>query len=149
MAEPVDLGEADARVLLEQSIGNAIAMYAATRAFLEGKGIDPAELDDFFGETHAPGWADARGNLETIAHYVALNMRTFGFDTEITNGVGTATVTATWSPDHDDPDWPIPVRPALAKSPRTFEPIMEWLGVGFTWDATDEGIVMHLAEQPG
>jgi len=145
MVDRDDLNGAGEGELLEQAIGNAIAMYTATRAFLEEKGIDPAELDSFFGQTHAPGWAEARGDIGKVAHYVALNLRTFGFDTEVASEVGTVTVTARWSQVHDDPDWPIPVRPALAQSARSFDPIMSWLGIGFTREVSDEGIVLRLA----
>jgi hypothetical protein len=131
---------------LEQAVGNAIAMYVATVAFLEERGVDPAELDRFFGEKHAEGWAEARGDLKQMAHYVALNMATFGFSTDTTHEDGGVVVTARWSDDHADPDWPIPVKPALSRMPIAFEPIMSWLGVDFTWEADDDGLVLRMRE---
>jgi hypothetical protein len=55
-------------------------------------------------------------------------------------------VTARWSDDHADPEWPIPVKPALARTPIAFEPIMSWLGVDFSWDADDDGLVLRMRE---
>ena len=131
---------------LDQAIGNAIAMFVATGAFLEERGIDLDELERFFGTTHAEGWADARGDLEKIAHYVSLNMATFGFETATAFEDGGAVVSARWSADHADPDWPIPPKPALARSPVAFEPIMQRLGVGFSWEVDDDGLTMRLRE---
>ncbi len=134
---------------LDQAIGNAIAMYVAAHAFLDQRGIDPAELDRFFGEQHAEGWADVRGDLEKVAFFVALNMSTFGFTTETTNEDGAAAVSARWSEDHDDPDWPIAVRPALERSPIAFEPIMAWLGVDYAWEVEEGGLVLRFRTPAG
>ena len=131
---------------LDQPIGNAIAMYVATHAFLRQRGIDPGDLDRFFGDQHAEGWADARGDLKKVARYVALNLTSFGFATETTHDEGSATVSARWTDDHADPDWPIPVKPALERSPIAFEPIMSWLGVGYTWETDDAGLMLQLRE---
>ena len=131
---------------LDQAIGNAIAMFVATGAFLEERGIDPADLDRFFGEAHAEGWAEARGDVKKAAHYVSLNMATLGFQTDTRFEDGGAVVSARWSDDHADPDWPIPVKPALARSPIAFEPIMAWLGVDFSWDADDDGLTLRLRD---
>lgn len=129
---------------LEQAVGNAVAIWVATDEFLRQRGIDPRDLQTFFGERHAEGWVDARGDLEKIAYFVALNMTTFGFETSRTVANGEATVEARWAEMHDDPDWPIPVRPALGASGVAFEPIMAWLGVGYSWDAGEGGISFHL-----
>jgi hypothetical protein len=128
----------------EQAIGNLIATYATTQVFLRSRGIDPIELERYFGEVHAPGWAEAKGDLEKIAHYVALNMQTFGFETETSAADGETTILARWSQEHDDPDWPISPRDALRTTPVTFEPIMAWLGIAMSWDATDDGLVFRL-----
>jgi hypothetical protein len=77
---------------------------------------------------------------------VALNLTTLGFATETTHEEGGATVSARWTDDHADPDWPIPVKPALERSPIAFEPIMSSLGVGLTWEIDDGGLVLHLRE---
>ena len=133
-----------AEEIREQAISNLIATYATTKAFLRDRGIDPLDLERFFGETHAPGWAEAKDDLAKIAHYVALNMQTFGFETETTKADGETTVLARWSEDHGDPDWPFPVKEVLATTPVAFEPIMTWLGVTMSWEETREGLVFHL-----
>lgn len=133
------------RELNEQGWGNAVAMLAATHEFLKQRGIDPVELFTFFGQTHAEGWGEARGDLKKIAYYLALNMATFGFSTETIHEDGKVTVRASWSEEHDDPDWPIPVKPALTDMGTSFEPIMSWLGVAYSWQPTEDGLVFSLA----
>lgn len=131
----------------EQAWGNNVAALAATHEFLRRRGIDPVELATFFGETHAEGWSESKGDLKRTAYYLALNMATFGFQTETTDQDGTISVTARWSSEHDDPEWPIPVKPALTTAlTASFVPIMSWLGVGFSWEETGEGIVFRLSE---
>ena len=132
------------RERLEQAIGNMVAMQVTAHDFLRERDIDPAELDRYFGERFAEGWAESRGDVAKIAHDVALNMTTLGFETSTTTSDGEATIHARWTEFHDDPDWPTPVRPALAASGVVFEPIMAWLGVGFSWDADDDGMTFRI-----
>ena len=129
---------------LEQSWSNLVALLSATSEFLRQRGIDPHELSRFFGEAHAPGWDEARGDLAKTAYYVALNAVTMGMTTETTHGDGSATVVASWTAEHDDPDWPFPVKPLGDELGVSFEPIMAHLGVGYSWEATDEGVTFRL-----
>lgn len=132
------------REMYEQAWGNMAASTAALREFLHQKGIDHSEFWSFFGETYAPGWAEARGDLKKVAYYIALNMTSYGCTTETTHDDGKATVKATWSGELDDPDLPFPAKPALVESSSAFEAIMSWLGVDLSWEERPDGMVFHL-----
>jgi hypothetical protein len=127
------------------SVGQRCCHDRGDSRVLKQRGIDPAELSTFFGQTHAEGWGEARGDLNKVAHYVALNMASFGFSTETTDEDGRVTVMASWSDEH--PDRSIPLRPALTEDlTASFEPIISWLGVTYSWEATDDALVLHLAD---
>jgi hypothetical protein len=134
------------REMYEQAWGNMVSSAAALHEFLTQRSIDPSEFWTFFGETYAPVWAEARGDLKKVAHYVALNLTSVGCTTETTHDGGKATVRATWSGELDDPDWRIPAKPALVEMTSSFGPIMSWLGLNFSWEETSDGMVFHLAE---
>lgn len=128
----------------EQAWGNSASIIATTHEFLKKRGIDPADLTQFLGETFVSSWQEARGDLVKAARFVALNMTSVGCTTETTHEDGKATVNATWSPELDEPAWPVPPKPALVATSAVYEPIMSWLGVDFSWEETSNGIVFRL-----
>lgn len=131
---------------LEQALANEAAIATGVYAFLDQRGIETSELSRFLGELFAPGWADTKGDLEQIAHYAALNMVTMGLATETTIENGRATISVSKTEMHDDPDWPIPVQPAIVQSAVIYEPIMASLGLDYSWEETPEGVLLRISE---
>jgi hypothetical protein len=131
---------------LEQAIGNEVAIASATLEFLSKRGIDEAEYLTFIGEMFAPGWSDTAGDLKKIAHYAALNLVTMGCTTETTHEDGGATIMVEMTEMHDDPDWPIPIRPAIRASAIIYDPIMASLGLKYSWEETPKGLTLRISE---
>ncbi|MBA3449857.1 MAG: hypothetical protein H0T18_01445 [Chloroflexia bacterium] len=87
--------------LLEQVRGNAQAMILATVAFLETRGIPPAEWAAAIGETFSLGWGEVRPwDAGEFLDAMLTNLRALGaavIDSEL--GVDRAEATTTGFPD--------------------------------------------------
>lgn len=87
--------------LLEQARGNAQALILATIAFLEARGIPPAEWAAALGETFSLGWGDPRPwDAGEFLDAMLTNLRTLGAEVVSSElGVDSAEATTTGFPD--------------------------------------------------
>ncbi len=87
--------------LLEQAQGNAQALILATVAFLEQRGIPPAEWATAIGESFAQGWGDPRPwDAGEFLDAMLTNLRAFGAEVKGAElGVDRAEATITGFPD--------------------------------------------------
>jgi hypothetical protein len=144
------MSEFSDREMYDQAAANCIAFVVAADEFLRNRGIDPAELYRFFGETYASGWDHRRGDIDATAHSVALNMTSGGFEASIVTENGGVTVQSRWTDQHDGSDWPTPVKPALERAiPLLFEAPMAHVGVRMTPRTSPNGIDLLLATRGG
>jgi hypothetical protein len=144
------MNEFSDREMYNQAAANCIALVVAADGFLRNRGIDPAELYRYFGETYASGWDHRRGDIDATAHGVALNMTSGGFEASIVTENGGVTVRSRWTDQHDGSDWPTPVKPALERAiPVLFEAPMAHVGVRMTERTSSNGIDLLLATRGG
>src|SRR5215212_7493642 len=89
--------------LLEQARGNAQALILATVAFLEERGVSPAEWAAAIGETFARGWGDLRPwDAGEFLDAMLTNLRALGAEVkEAELGVDHAEATTTGFPDRE------------------------------------------------
>ena len=87
--------------LLEQARGNAQALILATVAFLEKRGIPPAEWATAIGEVFAQGWGDPRPwDAGEFLDAMLTNLRALGAEVKAAElGVDHAEATITGFPD--------------------------------------------------
>ncbi|MGH2617346.1 MAG: hypothetical protein ACRDJC_19105 [Thermomicrobiales bacterium] len=87
--------------LLEQAWGNAQALILATMAFLEARGIPPAEWAAAIGETFSRAWGDPRPwDAGEFLDAMLTNLRALGAEVAQTElGVDRAEATTSGFPD--------------------------------------------------
>jgi hypothetical protein len=137
--------------LLEQSRGNAQALILATVAFLEERGIPPAEWATAIGETFARGWGDPRPwDAGEFLDAMLTNLRTLGAEVKQADlGVDHAEATTTGFPDPElcallgvDPSHAALFHAAAAAiaAPR---------GLRWTWALEPDGVTRFVVERVG
>ena len=137
--------------LLEQARGNAQAVILATVAFLEERGIPPAEWAAAIGETFARGWGDPRPwDAGEFLDAMLTNLRALGADVvSVELGVDRATATTTGFPAPElcalfgvDPSHVALFHAAAAAiaSPR---------GLRWVWEIETDGMTRFVVERVG
>jgi hypothetical protein len=137
--------------LLEQARRNAQALILATVAFLEERGVPPAEWAVGIGETFARGWGDPRPwDAGEFLDAMLTNLRALGAEVKETElGVDQATATTTGFPDPElcalfgvDPSHAAVFHNAAAAiaAPR---------GLRWTWQVQPDGVTRFVVERVG
>ena len=137
--------------LLEQARGNAQALILATVAFLEKRGIPPAEWATAIGETFAQGWGDPRPwDAGEFLDAMLTNLRALGAEVKGADlGVDHAEATITGFPD--------PELCALfgvdAAHAAVFHDVAAAIaaprGLRWTWETQTDGITRFVVERVG
>ena len=137
--------------LLEQARVNAQAVILATVAFLQARGIPPAEWAAALGETFARGWGDPRPwDAGEFLDAMLTNLRALGADVETVElGVDQATATTTGFPDPAlcalfavDPSRVAVFHDAAAT-------IAASRGLRWTWELNPDGVTRFVVERLG
>ena len=137
--------------LLEQVRVNAQAVVLATVAFLEERGIPPAEWAAAIGETFARGWGDPRPwDAGEFLDAMLTNLRSLGAEVNHAElGVDRAEATTTGFPDPEltalfgvDPSRAAAFHAAAAAiaAPR---------GLLWTWEEEADGVTRFVVERLG
>lgn len=135
--------------LLSYAQGNATAFALATIAYLKEQGLAVDDYVRFFGHRFAPGWEEMRSEPVTaVARTAALNAVSVGGTLRSLSGdEDRAEVIIEGWPDEE-----ISGTLGLSRSDGeamwdTFEPIMEHLGIRYSWQHEEEGAVRLAFER--
>ncbi|HJQ28507.1 MAG TPA: hypothetical protein VJ827_04155 [Rubrobacter sp.] len=135
--------------LLSSAQGNATAFVLATIAYLKEQGLAVDDYVRFFGRRFAPGWEDLRSEpVAAVARAAALNavsvggiLRSLSGDEEraelIIEGWPDEEISGTLGLSRGDGE-------AMWDS---FEPIMEHLGIRYSWGHEEDGAVKITFER--
>jgi hypothetical protein len=134
--------EFTAEELLSYAQGNATAFALATIAYLKEQGLAVDDYVRFFGRRFAPGWEELRSQpVSAVARAAALNAVSVG-----------GTLGSLWGDEaraevliEGWPDEEISGALGLERSEGevmwdSFEPIMEHLGIGYSWRREDGAV---------
>jgi hypothetical protein len=135
--------------LLAQAKGNATAFILATIAYLKEKGLAVDDYVRFFGSRFAPGWEELRDQpITAVARTVALNAVSVGGALRSFSGDETRAevILEGW------PDEEISGVLGLERTDGevmwdSFEPIMEHLGIRYSWRHEEDGAVRATLER--
>jgi hypothetical protein len=135
--------------LLSQAQGNATAFVLATIAYLKERGLAVDDYVSFFGRRFAPGWEELRDQpLTAVARTAALNaVSVGGILRSLSGDEARAEVLVEGWPDEGV--WGVL---GLGRGDGeamwdSFEPIMESLGIHYSWRHDDEGAVRMTFER--
>jgi hypothetical protein len=135
--------------LLSYAQGNATAFALATIAYLKEQGLAVDDYVRFFGRRFAPGWEELRSEpVRVVAQTAALNavsvggtLRSLSGDEEraevIIDGWPDEEISGTLGLERSDGE-------AMWDS---FEPIMEHLGIRYSWQHEEDGAVRMTFER--
>lgn len=135
--------------LLSYAQGNATAFALATIAYLKGQGLAVDDYIRFFGRRFAPGWEELRSEpVAAVARTAALNAVSVGGTLRSLSGdEERAEVMIEGWPDEE-------ISGALGLSRNdgeamwdSFEPIMEHLGIRYSWRHEEDGAVRMTFER--
>jgi hypothetical protein len=128
--------------LLSQAKGNATAFALATIAYLKEQGLAVDDYVAFFGRRFAPGWEELRGQpVAAVARTAALNaVSVGGILRSLSGDEANAEVLIEGWPDEN-----ISGALGLERSDGevmwdSFEPIMEHLGIRYSWGHEDGAV---------
>ena len=128
--------------LLSYAQGNATAFALATIAYLKEQGLAVDDYVRFFGRRFAPGWEELRGQpVADVARAAALNAVSVGGELRSLSGdEERAEVLIEGWPDEE-----ISGVLGLERSEGeamwdSFEPIMEHLDIGYSWQREDGAV---------
>ena len=128
--------------LLSQAQGNATAFALATIAYLKEQGLAVDDYVRFFGRQFAPGWEELRGQpVAAVARTAALNaVSVGGILRSLSGDEANAEVLIEGWPDEN-----ISGALGLERSDGevmwdSFEPIMEHLGIRYSWGHEDGAV---------
>ena len=129
--------------LLSQAQGNATAFVLATIAYLKEQGLAVDDYVRFFGRRFAPGWEELRDQpLTAVARTAALNaVSVGGILRSLSGDEARAEVLIEGWPDEE-----ILGVLGLGRGDGeamwdSFEPIMEHLGIRYSWGHEEDGAV--------
>jgi hypothetical protein len=143
--------EYSAAELLEQAQSNAQALILATLAFLEERGIPPAEWATAIGEIFARGWGDPRPwDAGEFLDAMLTNLRALGAEVKQTDlGVDHAEASISGFPDSElcalfgvDPSHVALFHGAAAA-------IAARRGLRWTWELEPDGVTRFVVERVG
>jgi hypothetical protein len=135
--------------LLSQAQGNATAFVLSTVAYLKERGLAVDDYVRFFGSRFAPGWEELRDQpLSAVARTVALNAVSVGGTLRSLSG----------DDEHAEVligGWPDEETPRVLGLERgdgevmwdSFGPIMEHLGIRYSWRHEEDGAVRATLER--
>jgi hypothetical protein len=129
--------------LLSYAQGNATAFALATIAYLKEQGLAVDDYVRFFGRRFAPGWEELRSEpVRVVAQTAALNAVSVGGTLRSLSGdeERAEVIIDGW------PDEEISGTLGLSRSDGeamwdSFEPIMEHLGIRYSWQHEEDGAV--------
>lgn len=135
--------------LLSYAQGNATAFVLATIAYLKEKGLAVDDFVRFFGNRFAPGWEELRSEpIAAVARTAALNAVSVGGTLRSLSGdeERAEVVIESW------PDEEISHTLGLERGDGeamwdSFEPIMEHLGIRYSWGHEEDGAVRMTFER--
>jgi hypothetical protein len=129
--------------LLVQAQGNATAFVLSTIAYLKEQGLAVDDYVRFFGSRFAPGWEDLRDQrITAVARTVALNAVSVGGTLRSLSGDEThAEVLIEGWPDEETSQVLGLTRTDGEVIWDSFEPIMEHLGIRYSWRHDEDGAV--------
>jgi hypothetical protein len=129
--------------LLSQARGNATAFILTTIAYLKEHGLDADDFVAYFGRQFAPGWDDLRAEpVAAVARTAALNAVSVGGTLgSLSRDETRAEVIMTGWPEGEE------ISSVLGLGPNdsdamwdSFYPIMERLGIRYTWQREDGAV---------
>ena len=129
--------------LLSGAQGNATAFVLTTIAYLRERGLDVEDFVAFFGRQFAPGWDGLRTQpVAAVAQSVARNAVSVGCTLGLLSGdEARAEILFTGWPDAEEISNLLGLKPydrdAMWDS---FYPLMEPLGVRYTWQREDKSV---------
>jgi hypothetical protein len=137
--------------ILSYAQGNATAFVLATIAYLKEHGLAVEDYVRFFGSKFAPGWEELRDQpLTAVARTAALNavsvggtLRSLSGDEDraevVIDGWPDEEISGVLGLGHDDGEvmWD------------SFEPIMEHLGIRYSWGHEQENGTVRLTFERG
>ena len=128
--------------LLSSAQGNATAFALATIAYLKEQGIAVYDYVRFFGRQFAPGWEELRGQpVAAVARAAARNAVSVGGTLRSLSGdEAKAEVLIEGWPDEEISSVLGLERSEGEKMWDSFEPIMEHLGIGYSWRREDGAV---------
>ena len=135
--------------LLSQAQGNATAFALATIAYLKEQGLAVDDYVRFFGSRFAPGWEELRDQpIVAVARTAAMNAVSVGGALRSFSGdeARAEVIIEGW------PDEEISGVLGLERSDGevmwdSFEPIMEHLGINYSWRHEEDGAVRLAFER--
>ena len=135
--------------LLSYAQGNATAFALATIAYLKEQGLAVDDYVRFFGRRFAPGWEELRSEpVRVVAQTAALNAVSVGGTLRSLSGdeERAEVIIDGW------PDEEISGTLGLSRSDGeamwdSFEPIMEHLGIRYSWQHEEDGAVRMTFER--
>jgi hypothetical protein len=135
--------------LLSYAQGNATAFVLATIAYLKEQGLTVDDYVRFFGSRFAPGWEEMRDQpVVAVARTAAMNaVSVGGVLRKLSGGEERAEVIIEGWPDEE-----ISGVLGLERSDGeamwdSFEPIMEYLGIRYSWGHEEDGAVRITFER--
>jgi hypothetical protein len=128
--------------LLSYAQGNATAFALATIAYLKEQGLSVDDYVRFFGRQFAPGWGELRSEpVAAVARMAALNAVSVGGTLRSLSGDETrAEVLIEGWPDEEISDTLGLARRDGEAMWDSFEPIMEHLGIRYSWGHEDGAV---------
>ena len=128
--------------LLSSAQGNATAFALATIAYLKEQGMAVDDYVRFFGRQFAPGWEELRGQpVAAVARAAARNAVSVGGTLRSLSGdEAKAEVLIEGWPDEEISSVLGLERSEGEKMWDSFEPIMEHLGIGYSWRREDGAV---------
>jgi hypothetical protein len=129
--------------LLAYAQGNATAFALATIAYLKEQRLAVEDYVAFFGRTFAPGWEELRAQPVTVvARTAAMNAVSVGGNLRSLSGdEASAEVIIEGWPD-EEISGVLGLERADAEAMwDSFEPIMEHLGIRYSWGHEEDGAV--------
>jgi hypothetical protein len=135
--------------LLSYAQGNATAFVLATIAYLKEQGLAVDDYVRFFGSRFAPGWEELRYEpVAAVARTAAMNAVSVGGTLRSLSGdeERAEVIIEGW------PDEEISGTLGLARSDGeamwdSFDPIMEHLGISYSWGHEEDGAVRLTFER--
>jgi hypothetical protein len=130
--------------LLSQAQGNATALALAAIVYLKNRNLPADEFFTFVGQRFAPGWEELHGRgVKDVARTAALNMVSVGGSLRSLTGDDTyaEVLIAEWPANEFLSELELTQSDSEALW-NIFEPIMEYLGIRYTWLRQDEAVKM-------
>jgi hypothetical protein len=130
-------------VLLSQASGNATAFILTTIAYLKERGLDTDDFVAYFGRQFAPGWDELRAEpVVAVAQSVARNAVSVGCTLgSLAGDESRAEVLITGWPDAEELSRLLGLEPNAGDAMwDSFYPIMERVGIRYTWQREDGSV---------